>query len=665
MNKCLKKSLAIGLVGASLIPSAVLAKEFKDVTKNGDYSWAYAYIDELSDKGIINGYPDNTYKPNDPVSFEETLKLILGIQNPSSSEKASYVKKYESDMKKYGVSTWAYEAVANAIEKGIITVNTLKEAESKSLINAKKLVYPDRNTVSVYFAKALGLSQNNDDSILKHKDKSSIPAVTKAYLVSLVKAGIFSDSGSDGKFEGNRFIRRSEMAKITKLSYDYSKSGARLNTSELKTITGKVLLSTNLNNLESVIIDQNGKRYQFRVDNSTVYKDGDKAAKFSDIAMDQEVKISYYETDDKTVAGLAKEIVITNSSKELVGYITNISSQDVTIKYRKSDKNIDTLRGNFSTTDTGRFEFDNNSKIYKFGDLISTSNLSVDDMIEFKTNSNGKVIEANVYPKNSTVVGTIESIESATRTNRESIKVRFSNNKTFVFYGNDYNTNNSKFSGLRNNDRVTLTLNYREVTGVNEQNNENYVTGRVKYVSRNSLNNYGYGDSWYIELETNSNSTLRLYTDNRTNLKLNGVLNFSQYDLKSLEGRYVKIERDRDYIKSIEEINSSQNFRAVGQVVRINTDNTLGFRAIYTFKIISSNNSSIKLGSEQEIDLGNSNRRFNMYDTVYITGNVKENSYDNVSAENITLEFKSSEYRELTPDSSYGNNNSNSVWRIN
>src|SRR5699024_6643293 len=106
-SKKINKALSIGLCAAALVPSVVSANEFKDVKQNGGFAWAYEYIDELSDKGIIDGYPNGNFEPDRPVSLEETFQLLKGIINPSSSEIKDAVSKYGSLCDDMGVSSWA------------------------------------------------------------------------------------------------------------------------------------------------------------------------------------------------------------------------------------------------------------------------------------------------------------------------------------------------------------------------------------------------------------------------------------------------------------------------------------------------------------------------------------------------------------------------------
>ena len=52
--------------------------EFKDVDKN---RWSYKNIKKVTDLGIMNGYPDETFKPNGQVTREELATVIVNLLN--------------------------------------------------------------------------------------------------------------------------------------------------------------------------------------------------------------------------------------------------------------------------------------------------------------------------------------------------------------------------------------------------------------------------------------------------------------------------------------------------------------------------------------------------------------------------------------------------------
>ena len=633
IRKNFKKALGVSLCATILLSNSVFAKEFKDVTKNGPYGWSYSYIDELSDKGVIDGYPNGNFEPDRAVSFEETLKLLKGVINAPQDEVNKAVEKYGDDLTKIGVASWSKESVALAIERDIITLDTVKEAKQKGFINPDNPVFPDRNTISVYFARALKLPANGDQSYLRHDDKDKIPASTKGYLASLVKAGIFSSTGSDGKFEGERHIRRSEMAKITKLSYDYSKAEG-LNT-ETKTMTATVILSTNINNQDTIIVESNNKRYQFRVNSSTIYKQGETSLKFSDIKPDQELKITYATLSDKTAEGLAKTIEVTNSKVDLIAYVTGISSDSVTLNY-SSNKDVDLSKDvRFTTNKTETFRTDSNSKIYKYGQLIKLSDLAVDDIIEFKADKNNIIKEAQVYPKSTSVSGTVTSVSSATSANtREKITIKLADNKNYTFYGNSNQNdpwfNNSLFKDLKTGQNVTLSLNYKFVTSIGDQKQDNYgkIENASMYVSKRNDGRIG-----EISFKTNNGRNVYYITDQtifRTQ-RFNNI-RLSQINERDLVGLTGKISLRGNDVTEFIEVDSSQRFDAIAKVIDTRTLYNFGQREHeYTIEIVNpGRSSSMKKGEEYVFS---SNSILSKYDYLRITG-YKE--YSNIYGNQLT-----------------------------
>ena len=74
------------LLGTTLLtPQMASAKSFTDVKKS---DWHYSVVDELSNKGIINGYEDGTFKPQRPVTYSEFLTLL---NNAIGTKQALYL----------------------------------------------------------------------------------------------------------------------------------------------------------------------------------------------------------------------------------------------------------------------------------------------------------------------------------------------------------------------------------------------------------------------------------------------------------------------------------------------------------------------------------------------------------------------------------------------
>lgn len=89
------------------------------------------------------------------------------------------------------------------------------------------------------------------------------------------------------------------------------------------------------------------------------------------------------------------------------------------------------------------------------------SDVSYDDIFEFKTDNSSNITEANVYPKNGQVTGTVYSAASTATNNRESITLKLDDNKNYTFYGsyssysNPFNYN-SIFKDLRTGEKGNI-----------------------------------------------------------------------------------------------------------------------------------------------------------------------------------------------------------------
>lgn len=204
------------------MPMSIFAGAFKDVNESGNYSWAYTYVEKMAKENILRGFPDGTYKPNKPVSFLESLQILKSISVRAGENQIDSLNSYKNIFKEYKIPEWSREAVSFSLTRGVVSELTLKAAYKKNMINSKS--YPSRNTVALLFARFLSVKEDGDYSSLTYKDLDSIPDNIKKILPKLIEMGIFSKDGSNGNFNGSKFIRRSEMAVISSKLLDYIKA---------------------------------------------------------------------------------------------------------------------------------------------------------------------------------------------------------------------------------------------------------------------------------------------------------------------------------------------------------------------------------------------------------------------------------------------------------
>ena len=231
MNMKKNKWGSIALCSLALVTGLTQVAYASSFTDVPDTHWARPYIEELTSSGVLKGFPDGTFKPNDPVSLSETFSLIKGIKNPSEGELRQAVLSYGNIVRRAGVENWAYEAAAYALEQRVITEKQMMDASKAGAFAQPKKSYPTRRQIASYYARALRIPRNTDLSILKLADLDALgtigdqfdqPVPVAEYVAALVKINVLAPEGSDGKFEGDRPIRRSEMARITKAAKDYT-----------------------------------------------------------------------------------------------------------------------------------------------------------------------------------------------------------------------------------------------------------------------------------------------------------------------------------------------------------------------------------------------------------------------------------------------------------
>ena len=106
-------SVSVGLGSSSVVDVPPVKNTFNDLDKA---SWAIPAVENLCEKGVLNGYPDGSFRPNDSVSREEFIKMIvmaLGLHNKNSVCKFDDVP----------ADSWYYSYVSSAYEFGLTKGN--------------------------------------------------------------------------------------------------------------------------------------------------------------------------------------------------------------------------------------------------------------------------------------------------------------------------------------------------------------------------------------------------------------------------------------------------------------------------------------------------------------------------------------------------------------
>lgn len=185
-----------------------------------DSHWGAKSIKRLAALGIINGYPDGSFKPEGQITQAEALSLIMrvadaeanetetGENNPANAENEAAVE----DEKINNVPDWAKNAARIADRHRIINL-----ARFHSHVQATRL------QTAVWIAKALGIDPA-DTSNIPFKDGVLISKEDLGYIIALHDMGIIKGT-PDGRFNPNSHITRAEIAAIIERILEKSAAG--------------------------------------------------------------------------------------------------------------------------------------------------------------------------------------------------------------------------------------------------------------------------------------------------------------------------------------------------------------------------------------------------------------------------------------------------------
>ncbi len=160
--------------------------------------WAENYIEEAVMKNIVNGYPNGTFRPDDPVTRAEfTVMLVGSLKLEGKGDGLKF-----SDHLQIG--TWAERAVAQAVKAGII--NGYEDGSFRP--NAKIT----RAEMAVMLARAMNLQLSENPSTTFADDKD-IPQWAKSSIEAIHQLEIINGR-SGNRFVPKEFATRAEATVV-------------------------------------------------------------------------------------------------------------------------------------------------------------------------------------------------------------------------------------------------------------------------------------------------------------------------------------------------------------------------------------------------------------------------------------------------------------------
>lgn len=185
---------AVDFVAASVNPPSGGATAFQDVPTG---YWAKAYIEALASQNIIAGFPDGTFKPNDPVTRAQFATIITKALTPPAKRSAIQFRDVNSNF-------WAYSAIQSAYQSQFVAGypdGTFKPQQQIPRVQAL-----------VSLANGLNFTTNNNSVLSFYTDAAQIPNYAIGPVAAATVRQLVINYPMAKQLDPNREATRAEIA---------------------------------------------------------------------------------------------------------------------------------------------------------------------------------------------------------------------------------------------------------------------------------------------------------------------------------------------------------------------------------------------------------------------------------------------------------------------
>ena len=244
----MKRFMSFLLILCLVVSSAVMV--FGQAPSDIHNHWAERVIEDWVGDGLIRGYPDGSFRPDNPISRAEFMVLV--------NKAYGFTERAEIDFTDVSASDWYYNAIATAVGAGYISGYPDASMQPNSPIS--------RQEVTVVLSKINDLVKD-PVATTEFVDMDKIASWAKGYVGAVVKEG-YMGGYPDRTFKGENNITRAEAVvtlnkamtpvveeepKEEDLVYD--KPGVYGDEDVLNTIDGDVIIASKDVRLQNLLID--------------------------------------------------------------------------------------------------------------------------------------------------------------------------------------------------------------------------------------------------------------------------------------------------------------------------------------------------------------------------------------------------------------------------
>ncbi|NEO30323.1 MAG: hypothetical protein F6K36_07745 [Symploca sp. SIO3C6] len=171
--------------------------QFSDVPDN---DWARPYIETITQRGIVSGFPGGEFRPNEPVTRAQLASQIGKIFVDRKNRREAV------DFDDISENYWATEEIKNAYQKGFLS------GYSEDIFRPDQPV--PRLQVLVALASGLNLEQSPvaEQALEKYQDKEGIPDWAVPKVAAAIQGGLIENDPNQELLRPDQPATRREVA---------------------------------------------------------------------------------------------------------------------------------------------------------------------------------------------------------------------------------------------------------------------------------------------------------------------------------------------------------------------------------------------------------------------------------------------------------------------
>ena len=473
MKKCIRTAVAALAALAMAVPvfaepaDTALSSRFSDINTD-NYSWARGYIETMAEKGLITGYEDGTFRPDNDVTRLEALSLFARAMGSVDPVNAPIIEiaheKYDSIIDGYNLR-WGTNEIAYLMYRG-----ALKRADLDTYIKGNEKDMPmKRYEAAIIITKAMGGEEKALSDLgvaLDYTDSREVPSNAIQYVAYASEAGIMEGMG-EGSFSPNTAVKRSQISVM--LSRTVDKTGYSFK--QMK------LMNINTDKREITAIDGKGEENKYVYTDDTVMRRMGDETQPKDLDTNLDAIFTF---SDKTLVGV--EVISAVPDKTVRGQYLSYATTSGKTTIRITDEEGETQSYECATDVVVTYDGSPATvRSFTKGDVISLSLV------------NGKIAVITGETKTLTISGAI--VEKLDITNGVKMTISHGNS---AYDGQTYEVSedvsvkkNDATIGLDSiytGDRVTLTLQYGVITKISATSSKKTIEGTIRSLTISSPN---------------------------------------------------------------------------------------------------------------------------------------------------------------------------------